>query len=232
MCAMRKMSSSRGSGTFSTSSVAGRSPAKFAAKKPWCFSGAGFSTRGAVSPAILLPSVPLRRSPAYQLFQLFLGGLRDYFAVDVQRRLFLFPAVLRLHPLRRRRILLHVDELKRYVLLVQIIHRLVCLPAPSCSVHFDRSHTPTPAIEPPYFRTPASCYYKFEVFTMRRRTFFGTAFAGLAAARAPKAKPGDIPTRVLGRTGEKLTIIGQGGARFQMVPLEEGKAVVRRAYDL
>jgi len=38
--------------------------------------------------------------------------------------------------------------------------------------------------------------------------------------------------RTLGRTGQKLTIIGQGGARFGMVPFDEGKAVVRRAYDL
>jgi aryl-alcohol dehydrogenase-like predicted oxidoreductase len=29
-----------------------------------------------------------------------------------------------------------------------------------------------------------------------------------------------------------LTIIGEGGARFQLVPFDEGKAVVRRAYDL
>ena len=67
---------------------------------------------------------------------------------------------------------------------------------------------------------------------MRRRTFFGAAFAGLAAARPAKPKAGDIPMRVLGRTGEKLTIIGEGGARFHLVPFEEGKAVVRRAYDL
>jgi uncharacterized protein len=38
--------------------------------------------------------------------------------------------------------------------------------------------------------------------------------------------------RVLGRTGEKLTIIGEGGARFHLVSFEEGKAVVQRAYDL
>jgi aryl-alcohol dehydrogenase-like predicted oxidoreductase len=37
---------------------------------------------------------------------------------------------------------------------------------------------------------------------------------------------------MLGRTGERLTIIGQGGARFHLVPFDEGKAVVRRAYDL
>jgi aryl-alcohol dehydrogenase-like predicted oxidoreductase len=57
-------------------------------------------------------------------------------------------------------------------------------------------------------------------------------FAGLAAPRPAKPASGDIPKRVLGRTGEKLTIIGQGGARFHLVPFEEGKAVVRRAYDL
>ena len=32
---------------------------------------------------------------------------------------------------------------------------------------------------------------------MRRRTVFGAAFAGLAPSRAPKAKSGGIPTRVL-----------------------------------
>ncbi|MBZ5582404.1 MAG: aldo/keto reductase [Acidobacteriia bacterium] len=67
---------------------------------------------------------------------------------------------------------------------------------------------------------------------MQRRIFVGTMFTGLAAPRPAKPASGDIPKRVLGRTGEKLTIIGQGGARFHLVPFEEGKAVVRRAYDL
>lgn len=67
---------------------------------------------------------------------------------------------------------------------------------------------------------------------MNRRLFVGGVFAGLAAPRAARAKPGDIPMRMLGRTGQKLTIIGQGGARFGMVPMEEGKAVVRRAHEL
>jgi len=67
---------------------------------------------------------------------------------------------------------------------------------------------------------------------VQRRTFVGWMFAGLAAPRPAKPASGDIPKRVLGRTGEKLTIIGQGGARFHLVPFEEGKAVVRRAYDL
>ncbi len=68
---------------------------------------------------------------------------------------------------------------------------------------------------------------------MQRRIFVGGALAGLAITPRPvRPAAGGIPKRVLGRTGEKLTIIGEGGARFHLVPFEEGKAVVRRAYDL
>ncbi len=67
---------------------------------------------------------------------------------------------------------------------------------------------------------------------MQRRTFVGAVFAGLALARPAKPRAGDIPKRALGRTGEKLTIIGEGGARFHLVSFEEAKAVVQRAYDL
>lgn len=67
---------------------------------------------------------------------------------------------------------------------------------------------------------------------MQRRSFFGAAFSGLAAPRPAKPKSGDIPKRTLGRTGEKLTIIGEGGARFHLVSFAEATAVVRRAYDL
>ncbi len=67
---------------------------------------------------------------------------------------------------------------------------------------------------------------------MQRRIFLGAVFAGLGTPRPAKPKAGDIPRRTLGRTGEKLTIIGQGGARFHLVPPDEGAAVVRRAYDL
>ena len=70
---------------------------------------------------------------------------------------------------------------------------------------------------------------------MHRRTFFGTAFAGLgsaATAKPAKAKSGGIPMRTLGKTGVKLTCIGMGGARFHLISMEESIAVVRRAYDL
>ena len=45
-------------------------------------------------------------------------------------------------------------------------------------------------------------------------------------------KAGDIPKREFGKTGEMLTVIGPGGARFRMVSWEEATAIVRRCYDL
>lgn len=71
---------------------------------------------------------------------------------------------------------------------------------------------------------------------MRRRTFIGGAFAGLAAttsgARPPKPKPGDIPQRTFGKTGETLTVIGQAGGRFPLISFDEAKAITLRAYEL
>ena len=70
---------------------------------------------------------------------------------------------------------------------------------------------------------------------MRRRTFFSTsAAAGLSLAGAPagRAQPAEIPKRVFGKTGEKLTIIGQAGGRFPMCSFEDAQAITRRAYEL
>ena len=69
---------------------------------------------------------------------------------------------------------------------------------------------------------------------MRRRTFISTsAGAGLlGAARTARPAPVDIPQRVFGKTGEKLTIIGQAGGRFPMCSYEDAKAITQRAYDL
>jgi predicted aldo/keto reductase-like oxidoreductase len=70
---------------------------------------------------------------------------------------------------------------------------------------------------------------------MQRRAFFGSVFAGLgsaASAQPPAVKPGSIPMRTLGRTGQQLTIIGMGGARFHLNSFSDGAALVRRAYDL
>ena len=72
---------------------------------------------------------------------------------------------------------------------------------------------------------------------MRRRTFLSTsAAAGLGAfawsAETVQLKPGDIPKRVFGKTGERLTIIGQAGGRFPMCSYQDAKAITLRAYEL
>ena len=68
---------------------------------------------------------------------------------------------------------------------------------------------------------------------MKRRVFVGGVLAGLGAARrAPAVKAGDIPTRVFGKTGQKLTIVGQAAGRFPLIRFEEAAAVVRRAVEL
>jgi len=70
---------------------------------------------------------------------------------------------------------------------------------------------------------------------MKRRVFVGGAFAGLgvAQAQAPKPKAGDIPMRTFGKTGVKLTVIGQAGGRFPLLPdKEDARAIVRRAVEL
>jgi len=75
---------------------------------------------------------------------------------------------------------------------------------------------------------------------MQRRTFIsgimGGAVAGMGRtmlhAQPAKLKAGDIPMRTFGKTGEKLTIIGQAGGRFPLISEEDAKAIVLRAYDL
>lgn len=72
---------------------------------------------------------------------------------------------------------------------------------------------------------------------MERRTFVGGGLAGAALAAgagssSAAVKPGDIPTRVFGKTGEKITIIGQAGGRFPMISFDEAKAIVQRAVEL
>jgi aryl-alcohol dehydrogenase-like predicted oxidoreductase len=72
---------------------------------------------------------------------------------------------------------------------------------------------------------------------MRRRKFLSTsAAAGLGAfawsAETVQIKPGDIPKRVFGKTGERLTIIGQAGGRFPLCGYEDAKAITLRAYEL
>lgn len=71
---------------------------------------------------------------------------------------------------------------------------------------------------------------------MRRRVFVGAAFAGIEAAgvkASPKAAAGDIPMRVFGKTGVKLTVVAQGGARMDLFPdMEAARKYVRHIYGL
>lgn len=72
---------------------------------------------------------------------------------------------------------------------------------------------------------------------MQRRTFLtASAAAGLAAyawgVETAPVKPGDIPKRVFGKTGERLTIVGQAGGRFPLCTYDDAKAITLRAYEL
>src|ERR1035441_5678515 len=70
---------------------------------------------------------------------------------------------------------------------------------------------------------------------MRRRTFISaSALAGLTLESAPAAQAAtvEIPKRVFGKTGERLTIIGQAGGRFPLCSFEDAKAITLRAYEL
>ncbi|MGO9258616.1 MAG: aldo/keto reductase [Bryobacteraceae bacterium] len=70
---------------------------------------------------------------------------------------------------------------------------------------------------------------------MQRRTFISAAALAplsLESQPAARAATGEIPKRVFGKTGEKLTIVGQAGGRFPMCSYEEAKAITLRAYEL
>jgi uncharacterized protein len=72
---------------------------------------------------------------------------------------------------------------------------------------------------------------------MKRRTFVGGAVAGLGMAENSAAQLGpksaDIPMTVYGKTGVKVPIIAQGGARMDLHPdVKSASEHVRRVYDL
>ncbi len=71
---------------------------------------------------------------------------------------------------------------------------------------------------------------------MNRRSFVRSSLAAPAAASAlpslAATTGGEIPRRTLGKTGEKLTIIGQAGGRFPLCTFDDAVAIVRRAHEL
>lgn len=71
---------------------------------------------------------------------------------------------------------------------------------------------------------------------MKRRIFVGGALAGLsitgATAKVQKLKDGDIPTTTFGKTGVKVSVIAQGGARMDLHPdIQAAAAHVRNVYN-
>lgn len=71
-----------------------------------------------------------------------------------------------------------------------------------------------------------------------RRRFFGGMLGGLAAVSLPRSARsessvpgGELPTRVLGKTGARVTIIGLGGARLPMLPDEAAVRLVEEAFE-
>ena len=71
---------------------------------------------------------------------------------------------------------------------------------------------------------------------MNRRHFIGSSLVGASGLAATKAATagsrGDVPTRMFGKTGESLTLVGQAGGRFPLCSFEEAKAITLRAYEL
>jgi aryl-alcohol dehydrogenase-like predicted oxidoreductase len=71
---------------------------------------------------------------------------------------------------------------------------------------------------------------------MKRRTFvggaIGTGLAGSTNAQS-RLKPGEIPTRVYGKTGVRVSVIAQGGARMDLHPdVKSAAEHVRQVYNL
>ncbi len=75
---------------------------------------------------------------------------------------------------------------------------------------------------------------------MRRRGFLGALTGGTLAgirvaagtSQSLTVKPGDIPKRTFGKTGARLTVIGQAGGRLSLISEDEAQTVVLRAYEL
>ena len=69
---------------------------------------------------------------------------------------------------------------------------------------------------------------------MKRRVFVGGALTGAGAFARPQRTTGaDIPTRPFGKTGVRVQVIAQGGARMDLHPtVAEAAAHVRGVYDL
>ncbi|MBK9314407.1 MAG: aldo/keto reductase [Acidobacteria bacterium] len=72
----------------------------------------------------------------------------------------------------------------------------------------------------------------YEKTIIRRRRALGLSITGVKA-QSQKVKVGDIPTTTFGKTGVKVSVIAQGGARMDLHPdIQTAAAHVRKVYDL
>jgi predicted aldo/keto reductase-like oxidoreductase len=76
-----------------------------------------------------------------------------------------------------------------------------------------------------------------KTLSLSRRVFTGGVFSGLGitglGAKTARPKSGVIPMREFGRTGAKLTVFGQGGARLALMRTKEAARLhVQHAYSL
>jgi len=72
-----------------------------------------------------------------------------------------------------------------------------------------------------------------KVYAPRRR-FLGGILGGAAVTALPsagRAAAGEVPTRVLGKTGQRVTVIGLGGARLPMLSDDAAVRVVEAAFE-
>lgn len=67
---------------------------------------------------------------------------------------------------------------------------------------------------------------------MNRRNWIAGGVASSALASQAKLDKIEIPKRIFGKTGEKLTVIGQAGGRFPLISFAEAKEVTRHAFNL
>jgi uncharacterized protein len=72
---------------------------------------------------------------------------------------------------------------------------------------------------------------------VNRRSFVGGTIAAMSltgtVAASAKVKGGDIPTTTFGKTGIKVSVIAQGGARMDLHPdVQSAAAHVRKVYEL
>jgi uncharacterized protein len=102
------------------------------------------------------------------------------------------------------------------------VNRLLRYAQPGCNLP-DRFHVFSASHVPPQ---AAAVLIAWAIMTYSRRQFLeSTAMASLAVATGHAAEPGQIPTRLLGKTGVRVSVLGIGGGSRFLAYKEEDKAL-------